>query len=123
MLSRQLLRSPKALIVIALVLGVPLALAVWTIAWETHVRSLVCSVSSVTDSPKDFNKWGEPTAFDRQVRTRNCGVLNMNSDWLRPPTARVAAVHRDSSYVFTVVGWRSAVFDMMPNIVATRPST
>ncbi|WP_460536225.1 hypothetical protein [Humibacter ginsengiterrae] len=90
------------------------------IAWETHVQSLACSVASVVISPKDFNKFGEPTAFDRQIRTRNCGVMNMNSDWLRPPAATI--IRSGGSYEFTVVGWQSPIFDMTPNIVAAAPS-
>lgn len=119
-LWREQVRSRKAMLIGALVLAVALTLAGWTVAWETHVRRIACAVSTVVDSPKDFNKWGEPTAFDRQVRTRNCGVLNMNNDWLRPPAA---AIHSSGSYELTVIGWRSPFFDTTPNIVAAAPSS
>ena len=118
-LLRQVMRSRRVIIVGALVLAGSLSAAGWTVAWESDVRTMACHVSSVVDTPKDFDRWGKPHEFDRQVRTRKCGVLNMNADWLH---SAATPVHAGASYRFTVVGWRSPIFDLTPNIIASTPA-
>jgi hypothetical protein len=108
-------------VVVAIAIGI--AVAVWSITWEGHVRTLSCTIVSAGDAAVDYNKYEQVTRFNRRIVTENCGVFNMNNDpWGGHPNSLPAfsTIRPGATYDLTVVGWRSPIFSMTPNVIAIK---